>query len=233
MRVAVLAAHRNTASRCHEWIARVGALRDWYEHSGYSVRAVAGEGDSVDDTRNVLAEKAVLAGLDLEIVDTTHNGPYFGSCEDPQRLRQLSFVFNTMLDELRSTDDIVVYAENDLLWTPTMMSALIDHAANRTGGFDVYCPFILIGDGEQFYDIWGFRGLDGGRWGPFKPYHNELNGAHFTEVSSAGSCLAMRAEVARECRIKDDMALVGWCEDVRNHGYRIAACSDLVVRHPA
>jgi hypothetical protein len=96
-------------------------------------------------------------------------------------------------------------------------------------GADVVAPLVMAG--EAFYDIWGFRWLDGTRWSPFE--HQTLNTRFPTdliEVGSAGSCLVMRAGVARECRIRNDYCLVGWCEDARAHGYSICVHPDLIVR---
>jgi hypothetical protein len=52
----------------------------------------------------------------------------------------------------------------------------------------------------------------------------------FFEVGSVGSCLAIPGEAARACRIRDENCLVGWCADAREHGYKIAAVSNLIVR---
>jgi hypothetical protein len=121
-----------------------------------------------------------------------------------------------------------VYVESDLIWGAGAIWTLIDMALNRESGFDVFAPMIFAGD--YFYDVWGYR-KNGSRFTPQPPYHPDLvNG--LTEVDSVGSCLVMRAEVAEVCRIRNDYALVGWCEDARAHGYKIAVHPNLKVYHP-
>ena len=91
----------------------------------------------------------------------------------------------------------------------------------------MFGPLVMAGD--CFYDVWGYRDLNGERFSPFAPFCAGL-GASMFEVSSIGSCLAMRGDVAMSCRIRDEYCLVGWCRDARAQGYRIAVCPDLMVR---
>ena len=91
----------------------------------------------------------------------------------------------------------------------------------------------LIFAGEHFYDVFAFRDLDGERFGPFAPYsHAFFGGQKFIEVSSAGSCLVMKGNVARRCRVDDSAGLVGFCADARRQNFRIWVDSEKSVRHP-
>lgn len=224
MNVALGSAFRNSQYSLKRYFKQVKALVD-FVGDRHRLRLMAAEGDSTDHTKLCLSQTKVLP---IEIVDVTHHGPVFGSTEAPDRLATLSRMWNILLNHVRETDDIFLYVESDLLWDATTLGSLIDRAAAWEDGFDVFAPLVFAG--ENFYDVWGFR-KDGARFGPFPPYHSGLNGRH-TEVDSVGSCMAMRGNVARKCRIRNDYAIVGWCEDVRNHGYHIAACSDLKIRHP-
>jgi hypothetical protein len=90
--------------------------------------------------------------------------------------------------------------------------------------------------GRAFYDIWGYRHLDGERFSPFVstlgPENPKVAPRAVCELSSIGSCLAMRANVAREMRITDDYCLVGWCKNARVAGYRVGIHWDAQVNHP-
>ena len=221
MNVVVGSAFRNSVHSLRRYFTRIDTLRN---HLGptHNVRVIAAEGDSRDGTRENLQRPNV------EIVSAAHGGPVYGSTEHTERMVALSKVGNAIFGAVKDTDDVLVYVESDLLWNPETICHLIDRAINREEGFDVFAPLVFAG--QHFYDIWAFRKY-GVRFSPFAPFHAGMNG-RLTEIDSAGSCLVMRSIVARECRIRNDYCLVGWCEDARAHGYRIAVCSDLRIHHP-
>lgn len=228
-RVVVGSAFRNAGGLIPRYFQQINRLRDQLG-PGSSVRVIAAEGDSRDRTRKLLAEQAATT-----IVDTTHGGPHFGSTEQPERMRTLSRVGNAIFDAVDPDEDILVYVESDLIWEASTIELLIQMVEAKLYGFDVIAPLIFAG--EMFYDVWGFRGMDGERFSPLYPYHSSLhNGGTLTdkpvEISSAGSCLVMRGHVARACRIRNDYCLVGWCEDARQQGYRIGVTTSARVDHP-
>ena len=167
------------------------------------------------------------AGLDIEFTECTHGQRWFGSTEESERLETMSRVGNTIFDAVRESDDVLVYVESDLLWDAHTIGSLIDMAVRRDGDFDVFAPMVMAG--EHFYDIWAFR-KGGERFGPFKPFAVLNDG--LTEIDSAGSCLVMRASIARECRIENGNCLVGWCDGVRARGLKIAVHSGMRIDHP-
>lgn len=230
MQVAVGSAFRNAGGLIPRYFQQIDRLREQLGPS-ISVRVIAAEGDSRDRTRAMLQEKTHTT-----IVDTTHGGPHFGSTEQPERMRTLSRVGNAIFDAVQLEDEVLVYVESDLIWEASTIDLLIQMAKARFCEFDVVAPLIFAGD--LFYDVWGFRGLDGQRFSPFEPYHSSMRKSggsltdSMTEVSSVGSCLVMRGEVARACRIRNDYCLVGWCEDARQQGYRIGVSANLKVKHP-
>ncbi len=103
-------------------------------------------------------------------------------------------------------------------------------AHSRAGGYDVFAPLIFAG--PHFYDIFAYR-KNGERFIPFPPYHIGIEPHKLCEMDSVGSCLVMRGEVARAIRIENDNCLIGWCDNARAHGYKIAVHPDFAVRHPA
>lgn len=216
-------AFRNSAGSVGTYMRRAEKLAQLV--GGLTVIAV--EGDSKDATQEALRMSARKRHLPLRLVECNHGGPVFGSVETEERFVALSKVGNAIFDAVAPTDSLLLYVESDLDWEPAAMAELLRRAATQYGGFDVHAP--LVKAGQCFYDVWGFRDLEGHRFGPMKPFHHALSDRPM-EISSAGSCLAMRAEVARAVRIRNNYCLVGWCEDARNQGFRIAVHPDLAVR---
>ena len=237
MNIVVGSAFRNCAPAITRYFKRIDALQ---EHAQQPVRIVAVEGDSVDRTREMLEDYRRY--FDLDIITCNHGQRKFSSTEDEDRLVALSKVGNTIFGGVRDTDDVLLYVESDLLWTPHNVGTLIDCAAERRYGIDVWGPVVMAG--AAFYDVWGYRHLDGTRFSPFETEQptlgdmvtNDLGLARevlpFLELSSIGSCLAMRADVAREVRITDDYCLVGWCKNARAAGYRVGIHWGAQVNHP-
>lgn len=223
MNVVVGSAFRNSAYNAARYLDRVAALRNQLPSD--TVRVIAVEGDSRDTTRDELVKQAQARGLALDLVTHNHGGRVFSSTEHEDRLTAMSGVGNAIFESVRETDDVLFYIESDLLWDAPMAVSLIRLAAERTNNLDVFGPRIMAG--KMFYDIWGYRHLDGRRFSPLEEVPPTL-----IEVSSIGSCLAMRGEVARKCRIRDNYCLVGWCRDARAQGYRIGVHGGLEVNHP-
>lgn len=228
MIIAVGSAFRNAEHYALRYMQQVQRLK---EHAGpnHQVRVIAVEGDSTDRTREALLGCALTCGLDLDLRTCNHGHPPFGSTESPIRLAALSEVGNTILNAVRSTDDVLLYVESDLLWDSHTVGTLIDMAMRRDEDFDIFAPMIFAG--PLFYDVFAYR-KNGERFIPFHPYHIALKDG-LTEVDSCGSCLAMRAEVASVVRIPDGNALIGWCDEARRQGFHIAVQPQLRVMHPA
>lgn len=219
MRLTVMSLWRNSARNAPTYFERLRRFADTYPH--IQVRALAVEGDSTDNTQDALHLAARYYDVPMDLVVFNHGGPVHGSTEAPERMKQLSAVFNAGLDAAPGGFDVLVYVENDLRWEPESIFRLVDGVDNRPG-IDVLAPKVMAD--TAFYDIWAFRGLDGQRFSPFNPWHVDVQRSHpgdYVELSSVGSCLAMRPPVARQVRIRDDNAIVGWCADARGKGYSI------------
>lgn len=229
MNIALGSAFRNAAgAQINRWASQCCSLEMALENLGHSFRMIAVEGDSTDNTTNELHDLG-LCGAPISVVHSNHGKRIFGSTEEEDRLAALSQVGNAILSAVDEEDDILIYVESDLIWKAYTMICLIDEVMN---GRDVVAPMIFAGD--NFYDIFVYRGLDGERFSPFPPYHKHLTLSETlpVEVESAGSCLVMKAEVARKCRIRDDRALLGFCKDVRESGYRIFVDPTQRIYHP-
>lgn len=200
------------------------------------VEHIAGEGDSVDATRELLASGGRAFGLHVRIVDCTTGAPRYGSVETAERMSALSSVANRMLDAISDDTDYVVYVESDLDWSADVIAQIIRRLSNQHV-YDVISPLVFAG--QYFYDVWGFRGLDGERFSPFAPFHRSIHQAwtesgrtELVEVSSLGSCLVMRRSAA-EARILNGGALVEWSSNARQLlGLRLACWPALRIHHP-
>jgi hypothetical protein len=227
MNIVIGSAFRNSTRYLIRYLNQVARLKLQLGKS-YNVRVIAVEGDSTDSTEAMLRS---VQGIDIQVVKHEHGGPVFGSTEHVDRMVALSKICNAIFDAVNDKDDILFYVESDLIWDALTAQLLIEYAARREQGYDVFAPMPFAG--ANFYDVWGFRGLDGERFAPFAPYHSSMRDESLNEVSSVGSALVMQARVARKCRVKNDYCLVGWCEDARSKGYRIAVDPSLRIAHPA
>lgn len=229
MKVALCSAFRNMAGRLHGYFRQTHALREHLRllDPDVELRVVAVEGDSSDSTRESLPEVAELWDIELDLHVHCHGQPVFGSTERPERLAALSQILNAGFSAARRSDDAFVWVESDLLWTQHDLGGLIQTAR---GIGEICAPMVWAG--EAFYDLWGFRGLDGQRFGPFEPYHPDFKPGQQIELSSAGSCLAMPGRIAAAVRAEGPEALVSWCEAARRRGHRVVLVPDFEVRHP-
>lgn len=216
----------------HEFMERVGRLRD-AAAVGVNVSLCAVYGDSHAAMPGLLMHAGRQVGLEPILCEYNHGGPKYGSTEQPERLSALSDLANaglTALSPFVDDHDVVWYVESDLRWYANTVGSLID--VLTTSGADAVAPLIFAG--KAFYDIWGFRGLDGVRFEPFKPYHASMvTDNRLTEVSSVGSSFVMRGAVAKNVRIQNGYALVGFWEEARRQGYRVFVDRNNLVVHPS
>lgn len=226
MNVVVGSAFRNSGGRLWGYFSQVSELRRVLFNQGHGIRLIAVEGDSVDNTAQQLLRFADDYELPIRLVTRNHGGPVFGSTEAPERMKALSYVGNGILEAVRSVDDVLVYVESDLLWKADVIVRLMSLLSQQ---IDVISPLVMAD--KAFYDIWGFR-KDGERFGPFHPYHAGLRLDQPTEVDSVGSCLVMKAQVARDVRIPDGGALVGFCQVAREQGYHVWVDARERINHP-
>lgn len=237
MNIALASAFRNSASSGHlgPYFAQAQALLSYANDTEPSTLSlVAMVGDSRDDTDAQIRRRCNQYGIGLSLVDCAHGGPVYHSTEDPRRMLALTEILRRGMRRIAECLDpsrIVLWVESDLRWDPHTVGTLLDYASRHQSGFDVFAPMIFAGD--NFYDVWGFRGIDGGRFAPFAPHHNSLRNwdGELVQVNSVGSCLAFRQGLA-QIRPIGDLALVSWCEGVTSAGYKIGVDPSLKVFHP-
>jgi len=237
-RIILASAFRNlSGKRLVRYLSQVSAF---IAEGGFeSYHLIWAEGDSTDTTLEELrAARTTFQDLPgnvtVDLIDVTHGRPNYGSCENPDRLRCLSLVLNKILDAVPADADAVVYVESDLKWVPEVLQRLISQLQSP---IDVISPPTFHrhprrpSDSKLLYDTWGFRTLEGRRYDRHMT-RRSLQQKGLKEMGSVGSCVAMRGDVARQCRVSNNLALVGWCEAVRGQGYRIWSDWRIHINHP-
>jgi GT2 family glycosyltransferase len=193
-----------------------------------SVQIVAVEGDSEDET---LAMLRGWTDTRLHLLKRDTKTPRFPSIESPERFKALSVVGNTALDFVAENlqVDYVLWLESDLIWEPDLLKRLVRHNA------DAVAPMIWVeiqAHKPVFYDIWGFRNLNGTRFRQIER-NAYLNTYRFLfEVSSAGSCLLVKADYIYNFARFDYRAIVGLCQAIREREGRIVVDPLTEVYHP-
>lgn len=224
MNVTVCSAFRNSVAYIDRYFSQIDALDRLLTQRGDTLTLVLGYGDSTDDTDALLFEHTSGGAIGALLVDCTHDGPVYGSIVDAQRFKQLAYVANKMLANVPDDADAVVYVESDLIWEATTIIELLNHLDWR----DCVSPMIMDSP-ISFYDVYAYV-KDGINFVKQPPYHLAVNGG-IIDMDSVGSCLVMRAELARRCRFPEADVIVGFCRQVRESGAGVWCDTGLRVQH--
>ena len=238
-RVALLSIFRNASSYVERFAEQVDQLERLLSQHGTLLEVYVAEGDSTDNTYQLLFNmfgngyyNAEGGFTPCKLIQVNHGGPVFGSVDDAVRWRQISKVCNTLLGVVPDCIDGAVYVESDLIWQPETILRLLEHVwVDRV---DAVAPMCFHQETGKFYDIWGHRIADQ-YFTPDPPYHPDLAGdmVNLAKISSAGSCIAMKGEVARTCRYTPpELGMVGFGHDIQAHGYSLWLDPTQAVFHP-
>jgi len=118
--------------------------------------------------------------------------------------------------------DYVCFIDSDLIYPPDLFVRLIPHDK------EVVAPLIMAAD--AFYDIWGFRKLDGEGFSPFT--RDLLDKENVFEVSSVGGTVLIKAQAIYDGVRFGEGAIVSLCANLRKYGYRVWCDPRTVVYHP-
>jgi hypothetical protein len=240
-RVAIASIFRNSESYIHRYFEQLAMLTGSLTGAGFDIHLILVEGDSIDNTWNMLQDRARFLfkwfesigrsqNSKLSLFQASHGGPVFGSVDNEQRWRNISYVCNKVLESVEEADDYLLYVESDLIWDADTMQYLLGDLDNH-GLADAVAPMSIHRTTGLFYDIWGYR-KDGVAFTPHPPFHPGV-GIRFTPIDSAGSCIAMRGEVARACRFTPpERGIVGFGGDIRAKGFTLYLDPQLRVYHP-
>lgn len=230
MNIVLASIFRNSSGYLDRYFSQITALRAKLAERGDTLSFVWAEGDSEDDTFQRLGVALNGSEKHSRLIQINHGGPVFGSIDNDQRWRNISKVCNGLLDTIDSPCDIVVYIESDLLWTPETILALIDRVCH---GVDAIAPMCFHLPTGLFYDIWGHR-KDGVRFQQYSPYHKALTpGVELALIDSAGSCIVMRDDVAKQARFNPpELGIVGFGNTIRELGFKLWLDPAQRVFHP-
>ena len=195
--------------------------------SDYEIGLAICEGDSTDNTLAVLSHAQVNETFNLYLYKYSHNGPKFGSVDNAERWFNIAKTWNYMLDNCNKFNeyDYFCYMEADLIWNKETIDKLVEGMEE----FDCVSPMSMLGE-NWFYDTWGYRsnGLNFAATYPYHPYFNDC--LRYMPLDSAGSCILMKSEVAKNCRLSLKDAMIG--HDIIENGYSFVLDKTAIVNHP-
>jgi hypothetical protein len=183
------------------------------------------EGDSADQTYKALEEN-LQAGDTL--LKCEHGGPPFPSKNIPMRWRQIALACNVaMTAATRDNHERlpIIYCESDLIWGAPTMLKLLEHLET----FPAVAPMSM--QGARFYDLYAYT-KDDRHFSPWPPYHSGIAANRMDRIDTAGSCIAMEADVADVVEFSLQDCIKGVGRSIYAHGYSLWLDPTLSVRHP-
>lgn len=226
MNVCLLSMFSSAEGYLLRYFEQIVLLRSLLNNFGDSLHCIWVEGDSTDNTWAELQRLQAKFEIDAQLWQHHHGQDLHRGTGHPQRLANLSRIWNEMLDAVPRDADIAVIVESDLTWTLEVMDGLIDRA-EKDG--QIHCPMVWLG--TVFYDTFMYR-RGGKRFTNRRPYHPDLTIGEPLELESAGSCLVMPAEIARVHRTTPEGELMGFCHSARSAGYKVILDSGLSIQQP-
>lgn len=218
MNITLCSAFRNSVANGHlfRYLVQCHDLDTALYHAGHRLSFVWGEGDSTDDTLKVLT--AAKWRFKAQVVDCTHGGADYPSIVLAERFRQLASVGNTIWSAIPEQAEAVVYVESDLVWEAATLATLVE----RLTEYPAIGPMIML-DREgwprktAYYDVWATRQA-GQHFEHRPPYHPCYRPDAPFMVDSTGSCMALRADLARKVYFPDADVFVGLSRLIYENG---------------
>jgi hypothetical protein len=218
---------RDAAETLPRYIVQTALLGAVLDVRGHRLTLVLVEGDSADDTWHALKASAPAGSI---LSQCHHGGRKFGSVVHAQRFQQLAQVGNHGLDRIPADADVVLIVESDLVWTTNVLMQLI----HRLDTVPAVAPMVILQRSAHsavtFYDTFAYR-RNGQPFTHQPPYCEGWGGQGLIELDSAGSCLVLRGEVARQARYTEDEVIVGLCAGIRARGGSIWLDPTVAVYH--
>ena len=221
---------RNSEAYLPNYFEQIAALGDALHKLDCSMRLIVAEGDSTDNTYKRLHHYSDF--FKTEIIKRAHGGRAMGSIDHPERWKQIAFVFNGILEHVTESDDYFILVESDLVWEANAILRMLNRLGDGVDAVAAMC--FHVSPNGSFYDVWGHR-AGGVRFDSPPPYHPALANlpkGDLLRMDSAGSCIAMKAVVARAARFSDAEAVVGFGRDINAKGFSLWLEPEAVVVHP-
>ncbi len=120
--------------------------------------------------------------------------------------------------------DYFYYMESNLIWNKETIDKLVEGMKE----FDCVAPMSMLN--QIFYDTWGHR-ANGLNFSNYYPYHPDFDKFdRYMPIESAGSCILMKSEVIKNCRLNLKDAMIG--HDIIKNGYSFVLDKTAIVNHP-
>lgn len=227
MNVMLLSMFNNAVAYLGHYFRQIDALRSCLVAQRDALDLILVEGDSTDDTWHDLKHYMESMYFSGQLWQHHHGQPLRRGTEHPDRLANLSRIWNRMLDAVPENAETVVIVEGDLIWRAEVLTALIERS--RQDG-NIHCPMVWLGG--LFYDTLLYR-RNGRQFMNMPPYHPDLVPGQSLELDSAGSCLVMPGTLARTHRTTETHELMGLCHSARAADHKVILDSDLHIEQPS
>lgn len=221
MNVTLCSAFRNATPYLERYLRQVSGLGERLWNQGNRLSIVLCEGDSSDNTYQLLGDAISRQvddyfPVDVDLFQHSHGGPDHGSVVNAERFANLARVWNAIWARIPQDADAVIFVESDLAWEPATIIALLDDLAH----VPAVAPMVMLKREEWpdncFYDFWAFR--KNGRNFCMLPPYSEWLGNDMMQLDSAGSCIVMRSDLARQLTWPPEDVCVGLCRQIYELG---------------
>lgn len=226
--ICLCSAFRNSCGYLSRYFYQCHQLDALLHEKGHRLRFVWGEGDSTDATLKTL--QSATYRFRASIVDCTHGGADYPSIVLEERWKQLAHVGRCIFAAIPTDADAVVYVESDLAWEAQTLVTLID----RLTDYPAISPMIMLErkgwPSDSFYDTFVFRRA-GRHFEHRPPYHWCYQPDVPFRVDSAGSCMAMRGEIARGLQFDEQTIFLDLCRQIYANGGSVWVDPECSVTH--
>lgn len=205
---------RDGAAYVDKLVAQIEALE------GAEFRVVVCTGDNADDTWAKLLKWFGTKVDNIKLIKYDTCQPHYKSVVDKARFAHLSNVFNRMFWDVDfEWSDYVCFIPGDVIFEPDLITRLTRHQK------DIIAPFYWTsGNGQRFYDIWGFRHA-GQSFPPYpRAWYRDSFGNGPVEMDTVGGVICSKAEVlAAGVRYTPEEVDHGFCKTAHERGFTVWA----------
>ena len=196
---------------------------EWNNHHNVEIVHICLEGDSVDDTYEVLDSYKNKYNIRLIKHDTGKQ--HYPSVAEPERLKNLGYLSNLALSKaMEESPTHILWLDSDVTLPKHYVVKLLAH--NR----DVVAPMFYFENSIYFRDTWGYRVKEEGFRNRY-PYCKNYNPKSLFEVDSVGLPLISSKVIKAGAKFGDE-EIVDLCRSIRSLGYKIYVDPLVAVTHP-
>ena len=260
MKVCIYSVFRDNGSeyRVKDYIKKFFDRVENLDYTKDDIRVVVAEGDSVDNTYELLKQYESDTVTVLKN-DTGHDHnmyeKYRFQSHPEERLAILARMYNACIDEMveQNWADVCWLIESDIPYNPPTLKMLLDEPPSD---FGVVAPMVWINgknSGIIAYDLWGYRAFpgtlplvetkispDGEEVQHFPPnnvawYTSNLVMKHGSMIELAAACagfITKMSYMTAGCRMTSDDESAGMQKQIRDMGGKVYVNMDVHLFHP-